>query len=340
MTYPDADYCTHFAKAGISVYPWHPDKKWDRDAVARIRTRLIEERFDVLHMFNSRAYWNGIRAARGLPVKVVLYRGYAGNVQWYQPGLYLRYFHPRVDAIVCNSIGVEEAFRSGNPLVRWQGKLITINKGHLPEWYAGVQPASLAPHGVKPGSFVLTCIANARPMKGVKYLMRAMQLLPPGLDLYLLMVGRGLETRRFRQMADASAYAERIVFTGWQPNPLEIDKASDVYVLASIYGESITKGAIEAMGVGTCPLITRIPGNKNLVVHGESGYMVPPRDAAALARAIETLYRDRPLVARLAAGAQQRIATHLHTHQTVQAYHRFYTDLLAGNPIATPAGVM
>jgi glycosyltransferase involved in cell wall biosynthesis len=330
MTYGDAAYCANFRKAGIKVTDWHPDKKFDKAAVSRIRTALIEGGYNILQMYNSRAYWSGIQAAKGLYVKVVLYRGYQGNLQWYQPGLYLRYFNSRVDKIICNSIGVEEEFRKANPFISWDKKLITINKGHRQEWYAGVQPADLAPFGVKPGSFVLTCIANARRMKGVVYLMRAIQLLPKGLDLYLLMVGKGLETPRFRKMADQSAYAERIVFTGFQSNPLEIDKASDVYVLASIYGESITKGAIEAMSVGTAPLITNIPGNRYLVEDGVSGVMVPPKNPEALASAIVSLYENRKLCRELGINAQERIASHLHTDTTVEEMEKFYKDLAAG----------
>ncbi len=329
MTYGDSEYCTHFRKAGIKVTDWHPDKKFDKEAVSIIRNTLIEGKYDILQMYNSRAYWSGIQAARNLPVKVVLYRGYQGNLNWYSPGLYIKYYHPRVDKIICNSIGVEEEFRKKNPFINWDKKLVTINKGHRPEWYSDVKPADLTAFGVEAGSFVLTCIANSRRMKGVVYLMRAMQLLPAGMDIYLLMVGRGLETPRFRKMADQSAYAKRIIFTGFQPNPLEIDKASDVFVLASIFGESITKGAIEAMSVGTTPLLTSIPGNRYLAVDGASGLVVPPRDAQALASAITALYQSKSWCKEMGVNAKERIKTHLHTDKTIEEADKFYTDLVA-----------
>jgi glycosyltransferase involved in cell wall biosynthesis len=167
-------------------------------------------------------------------------------------------------------------------------------------------------------------------MKGVKYLMKAMQLLPPGMDIFLLMVGKGLETSGYRKMADESLYGDRIKFTGFQPNPLEIDKASDVFVLASIFGESITKSVIEAMSVGTAPLITHIPGNKFLIEHAKSGIMVPPRNPQALADAIEMLYQKRSWVPELAQAAQNRIAERLSTDDTIREYAEFYEDLSSG----------
>lgn len=48
-------------------------------------------------------------------------------------------------------------------------------------------------------------------------------------------------------------------------------KASDAFVLSSLYGEATTKAVIEAMSLGICPLITDIPGNKGLVIHEECG---------------------------------------------------------------------
>lgn len=329
MTYGDAEYVSQFKRAGIRVIDFHPEKKFDPKAVAFIRMHLKEGKHDILQMYNSKAYFSGIKAARGLPVKVVLYRGYQGNLRLLEPGLYLKYFHPRVDKIICNNIGVEEEFRKV-PFFDWDRKLVTINKGHRPEWYADVQPADLSKFGIKPNTFVLTCIANGRRMKGIIYLLRAMKALPSGLDLCLLLVGNGLDTKEFRKAAAETAYEDRIIFAGFQPNPLEIDRASDVFVLASIFGESLTKSVVEAMSVGTAPLITQIPGNRYLVSHGKTGLMVPPANPEAMAEAIRTLCEKRSWAKELGASALNFVAENLHTDKTVREYAAFYQDLVSG----------
>ncbi len=330
MTFGDAEYVPLFRDAGINVIDFHPEKKFDAEAVAIIRKHLLEGQHDILQMYNSKAYINGIRAAKGLPVKVVLYRGYQGNLHWYDPSVYLKYFHPRVDKIICNSIGVEEEFRK-QLFFDADKKIVTINKGHMLRWYDHVESADLSVFGVKPGGFVFTCIANARRMKGVIYMMQAMKLLSPDLDIYLLMVGKGLETPEFRKMADESGYGERIIFTDFQPNPLEIDKASDVFVSTSIFGESITKSVIEAMAVGTAPIVTSIPGNKYLVEHARSGLVVPPKNPQALADAMFLLYEKKSWVEELGAAARERIDEKLNTDKTIVEYADFYTDLVSGN---------
>ncbi len=341
MTYGDSPYVKNFEEAGVKVIDFHPEKKFDSVAIERIRKHLIDEKIDILQLYNSKASTNGIRAAKGLDVKVVLYRGYQGNLQWYDPSLYTKYYHPRVDKIICNSIGVEEEFRK-QVLSIAKKKVVTINKGHRLEWYENVEPADLSVFGVKPGSFVFTCVANTRPMKGVIYIMKALHLLPKGMDFYLLMVGNGLETKEYRKIADESGYGDRVIFTGFQPNALEIDKASDVFLLASIYGESITKSAIEAMSLGTTPLITDIPGNKYLIEHAHSGFMVPSKNPKALAEAMWAAYDKKDWTKKIGALAKRRIAEKLNTDDTIEEMAEFYQDLVAtgGKNYHTKPGVL
>jgi glycosyltransferase involved in cell wall biosynthesis len=341
MTYGDSAYVKNFKEAGVNVIDFHPEKKFNSAAITKIRKHLKEGSHDIIQLYNSKASTNGIRAAKGLDVKVVLYRGYQGNLQWYDPSLYTKYYHPRVDKIICNSIGVEEEFRKQAFSVV-KDKVVTINKGHRLEWYEDVEPADLSVFGVKPGSFVFTCVANTRPMKGVIYIMRALKHLPKGMDFYLLMVGNGLETPEYRKMADDTPYGDRVIFTGFQPNALEIDKASNVFLLASIYGESITKSAIEAMSLGTTPLVTDIPGNKYLVEHAHSGFMVPKKNPEALAEAMYAAYQKPDWTKKIGELAKQRIAEKLNTDDTIEEMAEFYEDLVAtgGKNYRTKPGVL
>jgi len=86
---------------------------------------------------------------------------------------------------------------------------------------------------------------------------------------------------------------------------------------------------IEAMALGIAPLITDIPGNKKLVVDGESGIVVPKANAKALAEGLKK-YMDSPnLIARYGEAAQNRIQSELHTSKTVNEYEEFYKELIS-----------
>jgi hypothetical protein len=85
MTFGDAPYVKRFKEAGIRVIDFHPIKKFSWKYIRTIRNELKEGDYDVLQLFNNKALINGQLSAIGLPVKVVAYRGYTGNIHWAGP---------------------------------------------------------------------------------------------------------------------------------------------------------------------------------------------------------------------------------------------------------------
>ena len=321
---PDSGYATRFRESGIRVLHTHPRKRRDPEATAAIRAELLRVPYDAMVLYNSRGIANGVRAARGIPgVKVVAYRGYAGDLRWYDPVNYLKIYHPRVDAILCNNRGVRRHIQANR---WWARRDIThvVTKGHDLDWYGAVEPIDPTTLGLPAGAPMLVCVANAAKFKGVPYLLKAMALLAPERDVHLVLCGRNMDTPAHRALAAASPHPERIHFPGFRTDVFRIVRAATLKVLPSITGESLTKAVFEAMAIGTPALITDIPGNEELVEHGVSGWKVPPRDAAALAAAIEHLVDAPELRARLAEGARARLAGPLSHASTVEAMDRFF----------------
>ncbi|MGB3619704.1 MAG: glycosyltransferase family 4 protein [Catalinimonas sp.] len=327
MTTAAAAYAPRFEAAGVRVIDFQPQSKFDPSESGRIREELVRGDYDVLQLYNGKAIVNGLRAARGLPAKVVLYRGYTGHVHWYDPTAYLKYLHPRVDRVVCNSRGVAEMFR--RQLGFAAHKAVVIRKGHRLAWYEDVAPLDLPTElGLPPDAFVVSCTANNRPMKGVPDLLSAFAQLPADLaHVHLLLMGRDMDTPANRRLLAGTPAADRVHFLGFRPDALRIVAASDVFALASIKGESITKSVIEAMALGVTPLITSIPGNWELVLPGRSGLVVPPHAPAAFAEALTRLARDPARCAEMGRAARRRVETHLNHKTTVEQYAALYREL-------------
>jgi glycosyltransferase involved in cell wall biosynthesis len=74
----------------------------------------------------------------------------------------------------------------------------------------------------------------------------------------------------------------------------------------STFREGLPKSALEAMASGKPLVATDIPGCREVVVHGETGFLVPPRDPAALAAALARLIDDAALRARFGEAARRR----------------------------------
>jgi L-malate glycosyltransferase len=326
MTYPDSAYIPHFEAAGIRVIQFHPDKKRHKPSISIIRKELIDGQYDVLQMFNSKAYFNGIPAAKGLGVKVVLYRGYTGNIAWYDPFMYLKYFHPRVDGVVCLVEAIRQLFVKNAPWATH--KFRTIHKGHDLAWYKVDKPADLSEFGVRENEVKFVCAANSRRMKGVKYLLKATHYLPTDAPLRVFLVGNGMDTPEYKKLISQSPLKDKIHLVGFRSDILEFVSACDVFVLASLFGEAITKAVIESMALGKAPLITDIPGNDPLVVPNESGIVVPKANAKALAIGMMQYIEHRELIKKYGEAAKERINSTLNTKKTVEEYEKFYLGLI------------
>ncbi|WNJ18767.1 glycosyltransferase family 4 protein [Pontibacter sp. G13] len=329
MTDGDCEYATRFRAVGIEVVDFMPKKKLDRAEIAFIRKHLNEGGFDVMHLFNSKAIINGIQAAKGHPVKVVLYRGFIGHVHPWDPTAYFKYLHPRVDQIIGNSEGVAESLRSN----MWWGKekVSRVYKGHRLDWYASTQPASRAEMGIPDHAFLSVCTANYRPMKGILELLEAMAAIPEDYPVHLLLVGKGMDAPVIERMLKNHPLKGRIHRLGFRPDVLAITAACDLAICPSTKAEGMAKTVIEAMALGVPVLATDIPGNRELVIHNESGWVVPPRDPVALASGIRLLYEDVALRESLKTGGPDRIQSFLHIDQSVQDTLDIYQKLLQPN---------
>lgn len=326
MTFRHADYWDIMEREGMKMVDFHPKKKFDRQEIAFIHEYLLREKIQIMELFNGVANVNGIQAAKGTPVKVILYRGYTGNIYWFDPSAYLKYLHARVDIVLCNSIGVEELIRRQS--VFTHPRPVTINKGHRLEWYADVVPQDVrAQFGLPPDALVLVSVANNRKMKGVPYLLKALTLLPAEWPIHLLLIGSNMDTKENLTIIRKGKIEHKIHFTGFQDDPLGLVAGSDAFVLASLFGESITKSVLEAMSLGVAPIITDIPGNRELVVHGENGLVVKAKSPKSLADAIRQLWENRDLCHTFGKASQKRITTHLHTDLTIARYAVLFREL-------------
>ncbi len=326
MTYGDSWYCQKFEDAGIRVIDFHPEKKFDQDEIQFIRREILDGAYDVMHLFNGKAMVNGIQAAKGTPVKVVLYRGFEGHIHWYDPAAYFKFLHPRVDAIMCNSEGVAEHINRAR--VFSKPRLHTVNKGHRLEWYEEVEAMQHEELGLDPNAFYAVCAANNRKMKGVPYLLKAFQHINPDYNIHLLLLGKDMDTPENLKIVEACPHPERIHFMGWRGDSLRIVKMAQTFVLSSLYGESITKSVLEGMSLATPAIITNIPGNREMIVNGESGYVVPKQDPKAMAKALEKMYEDPDAPKRMGEAAKERIRTRFSAENTIKGYGAFYESLV------------
>jgi glycosyltransferase involved in cell wall biosynthesis len=99
-------------------------------------------------------------------------------------------------------------------------------------------------------------------------------------------------------------------------------------VLPSLF-EGLPIAVLEAMAAGKPVVATAVGGTGEAVVHGETGLLVPPTDAEALAGAIERVATDDRLAARLGRCGRARVESHFHVDRMVQRVTAIYEQLAA-----------
>lgn len=318
-------------EAGVPMIDLPIRKNIDIDAIGRLRAELDRGRYDIVHTFNNKAISNVLLATRGRDVKVIAYRGIVGAVSFLDPMSWMRYLNPRIDRIICVCEAIRRHFLEMRPkfLRMPEHRPVTIHKGHRLEWYDQV-PLELTSIGIPKDAFVITCVANYRPRKGVEVLVEAMSRLPEDIPAHLVLVGN-MSAKKLDDIIAKSPARDRIHRPGYRPDAPRISAASDVFCLASTKREGLPRSVIEAMAYRVPPVVTDSGGSPELVVEGESGFIVPIFDPDALAGAFEKLYRDPQMRARMGQAARDRIGIHFRNEVTVEKTIALYQELVPGN---------
>jgi glycosyltransferase involved in cell wall biosynthesis len=328
MTQGDAEYVPRFLEHGIRIIDFHPKKKLQWPAIRRIRKELKEGCYDVAYLFNNKAITNTLIAAAGLPVKLVSYRGQTGNIYRYDPSSYLTHLHPRLDGILCVANAVRDDLRKRSFLPR--ACIQTAYKGHDLAWYQDT-PADLAEFDIPANAQVAVCVANDRPRKGLPVLLAATHRLADCDTLHLLLVGNGMDKPKIRKLIERSPMRARIHVAGFRRDAPALVAACQMSILASIKREGLPKTVIEAMAYGVTPIVTDTGGSAELLIDGESGYVVPPADEAALAEAIRRLYERPDQCRQMGVKARARIADIFNLENSVRDT-RAFLEFIAGKP--------
>jgi len=147
------------------------------------------------------------------------------------------------------------------------------------------------------GSTILT-VGRLVPEKGTGQVLKAFQALKKEVrgPLRLLVAGTGPEEKALQALAGRLGIGRDVTFLGYVPDPAHLYRAADVFVTAPCR-EGMGLANLEAMGWGLPVVSTRVGGIPEVVVDGETGFLVEPNRPLMLAQALKTLL-DFPELAR------------------------------------------
>ncbi len=197
--------------------------------------------------------------------------------------------------------------------------------------------------GLGPDAPVVLMVGRMLWHKGVDEFVKAARRLRPAFpEAAFLLVGPSDDGNPARIPVEALRAWEAaglIRYLGAREDVRDWMAIADVVVLPTYYREGLPRVLVEAAAMGRPLVATDVPGCRDVVADGVNGFLVPPRDGAALAEAIEAVLRDAELRARLGMAARRLAEARFSDRQVVDRILRLYAALLDEKGLPLPNGL-
>ena len=222
----------------------------------------------------------------------------------------LRFYRPLLTRVLTRAdriIAATPQMVQNSPFLRRvAGHCTVIPYGQSLDRLAHADPGQVAALRAQHAGPLLLFVGKLRYYKGLNYLLEAMR----EVNATLLVVGSGPMETEWRRQAAESSWRERIVFCGEVPDEslAALYHAADVFILpSSEKSEAYGMVMVEAMAAGKPVVCTELgTGTTYVNQDGVTGLVVPPRDPAALAAAVNRLLADEALRRRLGEAGRAR----------------------------------
>jgi glycosyltransferase involved in cell wall biosynthesis len=181
--------------------------------------------------------------------------------------------------------------------------------------------------------FLVGTVGRLSPEKGMEVFVRAAILLAPRrADVGFVLMGEGPTRPLLERLIHDAGLGNRILLAGFCRDLPALLPGLDVFVSPS-HTEGLPVALLEAMAARLPVVATAVGGTPEVVVDGQTGYLVPPNRPELLAERIETLLQDAELRQRMGAGGRNRVCEQF----TFSAMASRYEELLAQLSIGTKA---
>jgi glycosyltransferase involved in cell wall biosynthesis len=161
--------------------------------------------------------------------------------------------------------------------------------------------------------------------KGFDVLLRAMCDVE---NATLVLVGDGEDREQLQALARSLGVADRTIWAGWSDDVRAHVRSFDIFVLPSRF-EGFPLAVLEALLAERPVVATDVGSVSEAVITGETGFLVPPDDADALAAAIRQLLADIQLQRRMGARGRQLVLSHFTAAHMARSFSELYRELLA-----------
>ncbi len=319
-------YAADLERAGIPLTVLGKRFKFDPIAYWRLRRLLKQHRPDILHtwLFAANAYGR-LAAGSAPPCKIVVSER---CVDSWKSGWQLsldRRLAPRTTRLVGNSHSVADFYREVGVSAE---KLAVVHNGvDLPAIPTNARADARRALGLPDDAHVVGYVGRLARQKRLDDLIWAFELIRVQHEhSYFVIAGDGPERLKLERFAHDLKISDHVKFLGHRDDAASLLPAFDLFWLASDF-EGLSNSIMEAMAAGLPVVASDIPPNRELIVHGETGYLAPVGDRVAFAQLGQRLLLDPALAAQLGAAGRNRIASEFSVSKMVEGYAKLYREI-------------
>lgn len=259
--------------------------------VAALASEMRRHRPDIVHNYLLRANFIGSISARLARVPIVLcskrgcHERRGDELSGARVGNFL------ADRVTANAVAVRDFVHQneGCPLE----KMVVIPSGINTERFRPLPAADFKGNiGVPSGRTVVGAVMRKRARKGVDEFVQAIALLRRTRpDVHGVIAGEVDLSTDLKLLVESLGVGQHLTLLGRRNDMPEVLSAFDVFVLSS-HDEGMSNAVLEAMAMERAVVATDVGGTGEVVRHGQSGVLIPPKDPALLAKTIDAILAE------------------------------------------------
>jgi glycosyltransferase involved in cell wall biosynthesis len=329
---PMDDYVALLQARSIPVERLIIHRHTDVSILPRLRQAIRSRQPHIVHTHLIHADTYGVLAARWAGVPIVLSSRHNDDAFRHRSVIKLanRFFWRITDA----GIAISDAIRDFTIAVEGArpAQLHTIRYGldtHTPPLDHTQARAALRHElGLPPNTPIIGMVCRLVEQKGVTYGLAAFQRIAQDFpDVHLVIAGEGSLRPMLEAQAADQHLEHRVHFLGWRADAPSLMAGLDIFLLPSLW-EGFGLVLLEAMSQQIPIIASRVSAIPEIVLHGQTGLLVPPRAMDELAAALRQLLTDSALRQHMGLLGRDRLEQVFDSQHMVQATAALYHQLM------------
>ncbi len=303
-------------------------------ALIEIYRFIKKNKIEIVHTHSSKAGILGRWAARLAKVKFILHTVHSWSFNDYQP-LLVRGFFIWLEKLTAKFTYKLIVVSDHDKQKGLQNRIGDERKYHLIRYGINYNEFNTSNNirkklGIDNNDLVVGMVSCFKPQKSpldfIKLASLINQLLPD-LEVKFLLTGDGILLRQIEKLIFEFGLQQKVILAGWRKDIPEILSAIDIFVLTSSW-EGLPVSVLEAMAASKPVVATYTGGISEIIVEGETGFLVPRRSPDKMAEKLIPLLKDEDLQKSIGLQARHSLGPDFTLENMVKNTQNLYENLI------------